>query len=763
VLSRTAERIAEHAERHELSAVHVVLHGGEPLLAGTRRIRWAAGELGRRLAGVCELDLRIHTNGVSLDRRFLDLFAEYDVKVGISLDGGKSANDLHRRYADGRSSHAKVLRAVALLNEPEYRRLFAGILCTIDVRNSATEVYEALVALQPPRLDFLLPHATWDRPPFRPEGDGGVTVYADWLWEIYQRWDDAGRRVPVRTFDSVLRTLRGEGSLTENLGLEPADLVVVETDGTLEQADSLKTAFDGAPATGLNVFEHPFDMAARNPGVVSRQSGLAGLSAKCRSCRVVQSCGGGLYAHRYRASNEFDNPSVFCDDLYRFIGLVQEREVRKPLPVVPVQAPDPAPDLTDRDLATLASGYGDAATVAALTRSQLDFRRALLAMVWDRSGSVQRSQTRSAWELLRRLHQDAPQATDFAIAHPYLRVWAMRCLSRASIGAAVDLSCLNETAATAALIAGVDTEVSVPIRGGGVRLPGLGRLLLDGTDGEARIRWIEGGFSVVADDITARVRWDEPTPLGSVDWQPVRRVRADAAWTVALEDTDPDRNSHGWLTAERLAESEYLAWRDTLTGAWEYLQGNLPRFASAVARGLRVITPLSSDPVGVERSSASRDAFGAIGVALPAEAHTLALLAVHEFQHVKLGAVLDRYDLFDRTDPRLLTVPWRSGKRPLEAAFQGVYAHLSVAEYWLSRLRTLQATGDDAAVHDAEWRFTLWRDGTVQVIEALADTGALTELGERFVAGMLATMAPWFQVEVSALATAKTRKRLGFP
>jgi uncharacterized protein len=36
VLPRTAKRIAEHARAHSLDAVHVVLHGGEPLLAGVQ-------------------------------------------------------------------------------------------------------------------------------------------------------------------------------------------------------------------------------------------------------------------------------------------------------------------------------------------------------------------------------------------------------------------------------------------------------------------------------------------------------------------------------------------------------------------------------------------------------------------------------------------------------------------------------------------------------------------------------------------------------
>src|SRR6185437_10792391 len=155
-------RIAVHAQAHRLGSVLVVLHGGEPLLAGVSRLASIIGALRAEVADVCELDLRIHTNGVQLSEEFCDLFVSEDVKVGISLDGGRAANDLHRRYLDGRSSYDQVVRAINLLREDRYGILYQGLLCTIDVRNDPVDVYDSLVAFDPPRIDFLLPHATWD-------------------------------------------------------------------------------------------------------------------------------------------------------------------------------------------------------------------------------------------------------------------------------------------------------------------------------------------------------------------------------------------------------------------------------------------------------------------------------------------------------------------------------------------------------------------------------------------------------------------------
>lgn len=790
VLRATAERIAEHASAHRLDTVHVVLHGGEPLLAGRARLRRAAAELTGALRGVCALDLRIHTNAVTLDERFCDLFDEFGIKVGVSLDGDRAANDLHRRYRDGRSSHDKVVRAVGLLNEPRYRHLFAGLLCTIDVRNDPVAVYDALAALTPPRVDFLLPHATWDEPPPRPDDDAPQTAYARWLLAVYNRWTADGRPMDVRIFDSVLNTLRGGDSLTESLGLTPSDLAVIETDGTFEQADSLKTAYDGAPATGMDVRTHTLDEVAAHPGVVARQQGLDGLSGQCRSCPVVRSCGGGLYAHRYRTGSGFLNPSVYCTDLQRLITDIRDRAMSDPTdpltpltPLAPATAAlpsdprdlAPASDgsavspgrrpLTDEQFDELALGHGSAATVDLLAGHQLALGRELLALV--RQQVPQDAVGEAAWELLADLDGRAPQSVDAVLAHPYHRSWALRALQGDAEAAAVAMCGMAETAAAAALRAGHPATVTVPVRGGVLRLPTLGTLHLHapagppdgstpnanaahnetpistvpharstspapGTPEPVTVRTDGDGFTVLARGRTYEVPWKGVADAG---WRQ-RRSCETGGWPVSLEDTDPWRDCHGHPAHDRLAEGEAEAWQAGLAAAWRWIRRELPAYAPGIAAGLRVVTPLRPSGDGSDISSAARDAFGAVAVARPAGPELLALLLVHEFQHVKLGAVLDLVDLHDPSCERLFYAPWRPDPRPLEGLLQGTYAHLAVVDFWRARMRG--TTGEQA--REAEVHFARWHEQTSEAVATLASSGALTPLGERFVAGMGETL-----------------------
>jgi uncharacterized protein len=130
-IAKTAERIIEHARQHE-PGVCVVLHGREPLLAGASRLSRIACVLRQAIEPVCHLDLRIQTNGMRLDEELCEFFRAQQVKVGISLDGDRAANDLHRRFADGRSSYDQVIRAVNLLRRPEYQEIYAGLLGRAD-------------------------------------------------------------------------------------------------------------------------------------------------------------------------------------------------------------------------------------------------------------------------------------------------------------------------------------------------------------------------------------------------------------------------------------------------------------------------------------------------------------------------------------------------------------------------------------------------------------------------------------------------------
>ncbi|MEV7584027.1 radical SAM/SPASM protein FxsBH, inactivated beta-hydroxylase extension form [Streptomyces erythrochromogenes] len=694
VISRTASRLAEHARDHALPSVTVILHGGEPLLAGTARLRLVCEEFGRALSGIAALDLRIHTNGLQLSTRYLDLFAEFGVRVGISLDGDRAANDRHRRFADGRTSHPLVLAAVALLRSAPYRHLYQGLLCTVDVANDPVAVLDALVELEPPRVDFLLPHATWETPPVRP--DGAPDAYARWLLRIFDHWERLGRPVPVRLFESLLSTLRGGPSLTESLGLAPTDLVVVETDGTLEQVDSLKSAFEGAAATGFNVFDHSFDRVAAHPGVRARQLGLAGVSDPCRRCPVVRSCGGGLYTHRYRDRNGFDNPSVYCTDLRELVDGVEGRTAPR----------ETAPQLSDP---------------AELARSQEELTRILLARLnADLTGDPDWAH---AWELVAAVERAGPagaDALDAVLDHPFTRTWVLAALDAARDGlpdGAEAARRLTALAAAAVLRGGLDLPAEVAYRDGEVYLPTLGLLRLGepGTQGRASLHVTDDGY--VARDGRSEHRFGPAA--GDARWQPVRTWSPgpDAA-PVALEDLDPYRNCFPRPPRLRLGSGETEEWRGRLDRAWALLHKAVPGFARAAATGLTTLTPLAGGPRAGGWGEAGRHGPGALGVPYAAGVRETALALLTGRRRTRLRALTEVTDLYALDGEWQHPSPWRSRPVPVSRLLADVHERVAVEAY--RRATAGPEPGGSDRIHEA--------------LDRLSTAAELTVTGKRLVA-----------------------------
>ncbi|TQJ88320.1 uncharacterized protein FBY22_7192 [Streptomyces sp. SLBN-31] len=324
VRERLVSRITEHVRRHRLDRVRVLLHGGEPLLAGARVIADLTTALRRAvLAAGAGVDFALQTNGVLLTEALLDLLLDLDVQVGVSLDGYAEAHDRHRRGPASRSrpgpgTYARVTAALRLLGTAPYRPLFGGLLCTIDPASDPVRVFDALAAHRPPAADFLLPHATWDHPPI--STDGG-TPYAAWLCAVHDRWRESGRPMRIRLFESVDSLSRHGGSSSEVLGTVPAAAVAIETDGAVAWTESLNAVAEGAAGTGGSVFSHSFD--ALLGLACAPQYGTGSLCRTCQECPLVRVCGGGLRAHRFGRGRGFANPSVYCKDisaLIRHIG-----------------------------------------------------------------------------------------------------------------------------------------------------------------------------------------------------------------------------------------------------------------------------------------------------------------------------------------------------------------------------------------------------------------------------------------------------------
>lgn len=322
VVERVADRIGEYARDAALPEVLVVFHGGEPLLAGAAQLARFRHLITDALPETTTAHFSLQTNGVLLDDQRLAILAGAGIGVSISVDGPATVNDQHRRLAGGGSSHSAVMGAIRRLQtRPE---TFAGVIAVIDPDTDPRELLAFFAELDPPSLDFLLPDANHCAPP--PGRDDDPRRYERWLIEAFDIWFDDYPTLPIRTFDAILAATAGAPSPTDAFGFGDVSLLCIETDGGYHDLDVLKITTPGRTNLEKNVFTSTVAEVARSPKIQEHRHLLspAGVATECRSCPVVEVCGGGAVPHRY--SNEgFDNPTVYCAEMLALISHVRDR------------------------------------------------------------------------------------------------------------------------------------------------------------------------------------------------------------------------------------------------------------------------------------------------------------------------------------------------------------------------------------------------------------------------------------------------------
>lgn len=388
------------------------------------------------------------------------------------------------------------------------------------------------------------------------------------------------------------------------------------------------------------------------------------------------------------------------------------------------------------ELEALATMTDHPATLPLLQRARISRNLAFLAAALRGGRDSAHQVARAGFDLLAEVQRRKPAVVREVLLHPRFGGWVTVCAVRAhGNGAAPEadppVAHLASFAAAAAVQAGVEFDLELPQSGDAIVLPGLGC-------------WT----GPVA--MSVRVRYDgktAPLPDG-YRWTPLRRLSAqlaDRAVDVEFDDlpptpsTWPDEPVNGpesrW---EPRSDAEFQLWQHRFDAALELLGTVVPELAAPLSRGLRAVLPRSQETYSFV-SATLTDSFGATAMLLPADAVKMAAGLLHEFQHSKLGALMEIRPLITMDGPADLPSPWRAEPRPASAVLHGVYAHVAVARL----LRRAAATSTAPRRHITQP--SLCADPVTQAAITACDTllgsDRLTPAGRRFVILMRRTAA----------------------
>jgi uncharacterized protein len=209
VMSRQTLRVAiesaaRYAERYDFTQIHILWHGGEPLLAGLEFFRYATRIIAE-LSSSPRFQHFLQTNGLLLDRDFCRFFRENEFQVGISLDGPPEVHDAMRISADGEGSHERVRDKLRLLAETGLGSGFNAVV-TRGSLGREKEIYRYFQALGYGfRVNPMIPGINPERstPDLLRPGE-----YGRFLCGLFDAWTGTEvRRIPVSPLDVYLKAI----------------------------------------------------------------------------------------------------------------------------------------------------------------------------------------------------------------------------------------------------------------------------------------------------------------------------------------------------------------------------------------------------------------------------------------------------------------------------------------------------------------------------------------------------------------------------
>jgi uncharacterized protein len=130
----------------------------------------------------------------------------------------------------------------------------------------------------------------------------------------------------IRVLDDMLKLTLGGMARKEGVGLSDYGIVIIDTDGSINKNDTLKSTQSSADvfSSHWSVLEHSLSDVVQTSEFETDHVAQQPSSAVCQTCVHLAVCGGGMPAHRWRRETGFDNPSIFCADQQLLIDRMRQ-------------------------------------------------------------------------------------------------------------------------------------------------------------------------------------------------------------------------------------------------------------------------------------------------------------------------------------------------------------------------------------------------------------------------------------------------------
>jgi uncharacterized protein len=322
VVEHIIRKVRTHCLKHNKNEFLFVFHGGEPLLCGIQFFKDFIATAEDILIPEIIPVFAMQTNATLITEEWCEFFVEKGIMTSFSLDGYKEINDQNRVYHNGNGSFEDIVKGIKLVKNYATLKKRLAVLSVINLQAVPEKLLAFFKEQEIYRFDVLLPDSNYKTLPVS-KTNFTDTAYGDWLCTLFDIWYHQYQNIEIKLFTNIINNLLGGNSSTDAYGSGINELLVIETDGSIEAVDVLKICGDGFTKEGFHIQNNEIDDSFNAELINKFIHANENLPDICSKCTLQTLCGGGYLPHRFDTKNSFNNPSIYCHDLAKIITHIQ--------------------------------------------------------------------------------------------------------------------------------------------------------------------------------------------------------------------------------------------------------------------------------------------------------------------------------------------------------------------------------------------------------------------------------------------------------
>lgn len=294
-------------------------HAGEPLAAGLEFYRQAFAQIevyGQKYNHrQLWFDHSFQSNGILINQAWCDLFKQYPVHVGISLDGPAFLHDKHRKTRTGLGSHAATMRGIEWLQKNDICHSIIAVL-TEESLDYPDEIFHFFRDHNLLDVGFNMEETEGINTESSLNKQGTLERYREFLRRFWQLSSTSEPEFRVREFECLCSLIYTEDRLDHTDMNQPFAIVSIDHQGNFSTFDpellAIKTLQYGDFIFG-NVLTDSFESVCQTSKFQSIYDDMNQGVEKCRqTCDYFGLCGGGAGSNKFWENGSFNSTETLA-------------------------------------------------------------------------------------------------------------------------------------------------------------------------------------------------------------------------------------------------------------------------------------------------------------------------------------------------------------------------------------------------------------------------------------------------------------------